>query len=58
MLTSEVMLAELVSNFKFEPAEVECAWVNHGIQFPYAKKEVANLDKFPKLFLKVSRLQV
>ncbi|CAE6506371.1 unnamed protein product [Rhizoctonia solani] len=51
----KVMLAELVSKFKFEPAEEECTWA-HGIQFPYAKQEIANQDKLPKLFLKVTRL--
>ncbi|CAE6433898.1 unnamed protein product [Rhizoctonia solani] len=52
----KVMLAELISNFKFEPAQEECAWVSHGIQFPYAKKDLSNSDKFPKLFLKVTKL--
>ncbi|CAE6522751.1 unnamed protein product [Rhizoctonia solani] len=52
----KVMLAELVSNFKFEPAEQESAWVTHGIQFPYAKKDLDNRDRLPKLFLKVTRL--
>ncbi|CAE6385476.1 unnamed protein product [Rhizoctonia solani] len=52
----KVMLAELVTNFKFEPAQEECAWVNYGIQFPYAKKEIPNPEKFPKLFLKVTKL--
>ncbi|KAG8694783.1 cytochrome P450-dit2, partial [Ceratobasidium sp. 423] len=51
----KVMLAELVSNFKFEPGEEECTW-SQGIQFPYAKKEITNPDKLPKLFLKVTRL--
>ncbi|KAJ1305501.1 hypothetical protein OPQ81_000508 [Rhizoctonia solani] len=53
----KVMLAELISNFEFEPAGEESVWVAHGIQFPYAKKEIANPDKLPKLFLKVTRLQ-
>ncbi|KAF8751197.1 hypothetical protein RHS01_08646 [Rhizoctonia solani] len=52
----EVMLAELVTNFKFEPGQEECVWVNHGIQFPYAKKDIPYPDKFPKLFLKVSEI--
>ncbi|GAB1522867.1 hypothetical protein RhiTH_005992 [Rhizoctonia solani] len=52
----KVMLAELVTNFKFEPGQEECVWVNHGIQFPYAKKDIPYPDKFPKLFLKVSEI--
>ncbi|KAL5633807.1 hypothetical protein ACGC1H_005861 [Rhizoctonia solani] len=52
----KVMLAELILNFKFEPAEEECVWVDQAIQFPYAKKEIGNPDKLPKLFLKVTGL--
>ncbi|CAE6464854.1 unnamed protein product [Rhizoctonia solani] len=55
----EVMLAELITNFKFEPADEECTWVNIGVGFPYApyaKKDMANPDKSPKFFLKVARL--
>ncbi|KDN46726.1 hypothetical protein RSAG8_04106, partial [Rhizoctonia solani AG-8 WAC10335] len=53
------MLAELIRNFKFEPADEECTWVNIGVGFPYApyaKKDMANLEKSPKLFLKVTKL--
>ncbi|CAE6468143.1 unnamed protein product [Rhizoctonia solani] len=55
----KVMLAELVTNFKFEPADEECTWTNIGIGFPYApytKKDLNNPDKSPKFFLKVSKL--
>ncbi|CAE6385457.1 unnamed protein product, partial [Rhizoctonia solani] len=52
----KVMLAELIVNFKFEPSGTESTWVNHGVQFPYATKEVDNPDRFPKLYLKVTKL--
>ncbi|CAE6507036.1 unnamed protein product [Rhizoctonia solani] len=55
----KVMLAELVTKFEFEPANEECVWTNIGVGFPYApyaKKDMANPDKSPKLFLKVTRL--
>ncbi|KAH7323306.1 cytochrome P450 [Rhizoctonia solani] len=52
----KVMLAELITNFKFEPSKVETTWVNHGVQFPYPSKEVDNSEKFPKLFLKVTKI--
>ncbi|CAE6506376.1 unnamed protein product [Rhizoctonia solani] len=52
----KVMLAELITKFKFEPSEIESTWVNHGVQFPYATREVDSPDRFPKLFLKVTKL--
>ncbi|CAE6539748.1 unnamed protein product [Rhizoctonia solani] len=55
----KVMLAELITHFKFEPADEECTWTNIGIGFPYApyaKKDMAKSDKSPKLFLKVTKL--
>ncbi|GAB1524307.1 hypothetical protein RhiTH_007460 [Rhizoctonia solani] len=56
---THVMLAELVTSFRFEPANEECTWVNIGLGLPYApylKKELNNADKSPKFFLKVSKL--
>ncbi|CAE6451426.1 unnamed protein product, partial [Rhizoctonia solani] len=55
----KVMLAELITKFKFEPADEECTFVGIGLGFPYApyaKKDLANPDKSPKFFLKVTKL--
>ncbi|KAG8689675.1 cytochrome P450-dit2 [Ceratobasidium sp. 423] len=55
----KVMLAELITKFKFEPSDEEYTWVNLGIRFPYtpyAKKDLTNPDKSPKFFLKVTKL--
>ncbi|KAF8732482.1 cytochrome P450, partial [Rhizoctonia solani] len=52
----EVMIAELIKDFKFEPSQEEHDWESFGIQFPYFKKDIDNLTRVPKLHLKVTQL--
>ncbi|CAE6369612.1 unnamed protein product [Rhizoctonia solani] len=53
----KVMIAELVKSFKFEPSQEEHNWEALNIQFPYAKKDINDPARVPKLALRVIELQ-
>ncbi|CCO29533.1 hypothetical protein BN14_03548 [Rhizoctonia solani AG-1 IB] len=52
----KVMIAELVKDFKFEPSQEEHNWETLTIQFPYAKRDINDPARVPKLPLRVTKL--
>ncbi|CAE6524569.1 unnamed protein product [Rhizoctonia solani] len=52
----KVMIAELVKDFKFEPSQEEHNWETFNIQFPYAKKDLNDPARVPKLSLRVTQI--
>ncbi|KAF8708470.1 cytochrome P450, partial [Rhizoctonia solani] len=52
----EIMIAQLLRSFKFEPSGEDYAWEITGVSNPYLSKERGETTRLPKLPLKVSRL--
>ncbi|CAE6461554.1 unnamed protein product [Rhizoctonia solani] len=53
---SEVMITELVKEFKFEPSQEKYQWETFNMQAPYLEKDPKDATRVPKLPLKVVQL--
>ncbi|QRW09865.1 cytochrome P450 family protein [Ceratobasidium sp. AG-Ba] len=53
----EVVVAMMVTRFKFEPSQHNPSqWETLGVQFPFVKSDPANMERVPKLPLRVVEL--
>ncbi|QRW09888.1 cytochrome P450 family protein [Ceratobasidium sp. AG-Ba] len=57
LLETKVVVAMMVTRFKFEPSQHNPSqWETLGVQFPFVKSDPANMERVPKLPLRVVEL--